>query len=169
VANVRYRWPALTFVGLVLAAAVYVIWAIGNPARGGAFHVMAAPPVAPEFLLMTAVFLGLAPLLRPEEDGNEILAGAVALTNSALCYGIFLLHTARAFSAGFAALNVAASLVFLGMAVVFWARLRSRVSVFFYAMAGYVALSFAIIKVAAMPDVFVWLSLQSLVVMATAV
>jgi uncharacterized membrane protein len=59
--------------------------------------------------------------------------------------------------------------VLLGVAVAFWVREQSRVSTFLYAMTGYLALSMAIIKAAAMPDVFVWLSLQSVVVVATAI
>jgi hypothetical protein len=43
------------------------------------------------------------------------------------------------------------------------------VSTFFYAMTSHAALSMAIIKAAPAPDVFVWLSLQSVLVVTTAV
>jgi len=67
------------------------------------------------------------------------------------------------------AAHLTASAVLLGLAVLFWVRVQSRVATFLYAMTGYLALSLAIIKASAAPEVFVWLSLQSVVVVATAI
>ncbi|MES1194621.1 MAG: hypothetical protein ABUL65_01920, partial [Opitutus sp.] len=103
---------------------------------------------------------------RGVEDGPTV---ACALLNCALGYGVFLLHTLAVAGPGFAPANLAASTVFLGLAVLFWVREHSRVSTFLYAMTGYMALSLAIFQVSALPEVFVWLSLQSVLVVATAV
>ncbi|HEY5552772.1 MAG TPA: hypothetical protein VIK52_12845, partial [Opitutaceae bacterium] len=62
-----------------------------------------------------------------------------------------------------------AAVVFLTIAIVFWTRERSRLSTFAYSMTGYMALSLAITKFSGVPNVFVWLSMQSLVVVATAI
>src|SRR5262249_12478788 len=83
--------------------------------------------------------------------------------------GIYFVHTLAAYRTDFAPLHAAASLVYLGLAIAFWRRHASRVATFFYAMTGYAALSMAILKASAMPQVFVWLSLQSVVVVATAI
>ena len=69
----------------------------------------------------------------------------------------------------FAAWHAAAAVVLLALAFVFYFRQQSRYATFFYAMTAYAALSFAIIKLTRAPEVFVWLSLQSLVVVGTAV
>jgi hypothetical protein len=65
--------------------------------------------------------------------------------------------------------NLAASVVLIGLGLLFWVRERSSVATFLYAMTGYLALSLAIIRAADVPQVFIWLSLQSLVVVATAI
>ena len=51
----------------------------------------------------------------------------------------------------------------------FWVRERSRFATFVYSMTGYGALSMALIKANAVPDMFVWLSAQSLLVVTTAI
>lgn len=50
------------------------------------------------------------------------------------------------------------------VAVMFWVRERSQFATFIYAMTGYGALSMALIKAAEVPQLFVWLSAQSLLV-----
>jgi hypothetical protein len=147
----------------------YALWAVGNPVRGGAFHFVPEPIYAPAFLLLYALVFGALPLFRPAEDTEDPATIAGGLATCALAYGLFLVHTAAAFPRIFALAQAGAAAVFLGLAVVFWLRRHSHVSTFFYAMTGYAAISMAIIKLAPTPDVFVWLSLQSVAVVTTAI
>ncbi|SDS43758.1 DUF2339 domain-containing protein [Opitutus sp. GAS368] len=165
----RGRWPGLVLAGLLLTTTTYALWAANNPLLGRPFQFVATPALAPAGLLACMLVLGLGPLLRRDGTEEDGLAKSCALLNCALGYGVFLLHTLAVSGAGFLAAHVAASAVFLGLAVLFWVRARSQVATFLYAMTGYLALSVAIIKAAATPGVFVWLSLQSVVVVATAV
>jgi len=77
-------------------------------------------------------------------------------------YFLFLVHTFVRYGNGFVVANAAASLVLLGLAVLFWVRERSRFATFVYAMTGYAALNMALIKATEIPDLFVWLSAQRL-------
>jgi hypothetical protein len=156
--------------GIVLSPVSYFLWAAGNPLLSRSFHFVPEPLVAPGVMLAAMLVLG-AGLLRRNQPGQEEsgLVNSGTLLNCALGYGVFLVHTLAAFPAAFAVAHLAAFLVLLALAVLFWVRERSRISTFLYAMTGYLALSLAIIKLAAMPDVFVWLSLQSVVVVATAI
>jgi hypothetical protein len=79
------------------------------------------------------------------------------------------LHTIGGYRSSLTALHLAAFGVLLGLAVAFWLREGSRLATFFYAMTGYMALSTAIVGAVKGPAVFVWLSVQSVVVVATAV
>ena len=168
-ASLRAGWPRLGFAGIPLGYATYLLWAMGNPIRGGAFHFAAAPAVAPAFLLALAVLFAAASLLRPNRESEDAVPCLSAFINCGLGYLLFLVHTVAAFTPGVGVAHAFASAVFLGLAVAFWVRERSRVSTFFYAMTGYAALSVAIIKASAVPEVFVWLSIQSVIVAATAV
>lgn len=168
-ADRREKWPLTVIIGTVLGPVTYLVWAVGNPVRGGAFHFVAGPVLAPAFLLLAVVVLAVGSLWRGDEGRETIFAGARAALNCAFGYGVFLIHTAAVLPATFVLAHALASLVFIGLAVWFWVRQRCRASTFFYAMTGYGALSMAIIKASAMPDVFVWLSLQSIVVVTTAI
>lgn len=168
--SLQRRWPGVALVGIGLVFLTYALWAVGNPLRGGAYGFAAGPAVAPALVLLFLALFAALPLFRPAGDGREDPAAvAGALGTCGLGYGIFLAHTAAAFPAGFAASHVGASALLIGLAVVFWIRRHSYVSTFFFAMTGYAALSMAIIKLAPSPDVFVWLSLQSLMVVTTAI
>ncbi|MEX2043889.1 MAG: hypothetical protein WD941_00955 [Opitutus sp.] len=165
------RWPAFGLALVPLSYATLLMWVIGNPLDGGPLRFATTPVFAPALLLVLVLIFATAMLVRRgntagTEDG---LSNTSALLNCALGYAGFVVHTAAAFPGTFAPAHGAASVFFIGLATVFWVRERSRVATFLYAMTGYVALSLAILKASAMPAVFVWLSLQSLVVVATAI
>ncbi len=169
VASLRARWPRFGVVGIPLSYATYFIWAIGNPFLGGAWHFVSAPAFAPAFILAVVAIFAAGAALRPNPATEDASTSIGVLLNCSFGYLIFLVHTLAAFASDLAVAHGIASTVFLTLAVVFWVRERSRVSTFFYAMTGYGALSIAIMKATAVPEVFVWLSLQSIVVVSTAV
>ena len=169
-ASRRLECPGLVLAGIGLVGATYFLWAIGNPVLGGAYHWATEPALAPGCLFAAMLVFGLAPLARPlAASGEEAVTYVGAGLTCALGYGLFLLHTAAAFPAGFVAAHAGVSVLMLAVAVTFWVRRQSQVVTFFYAMTGYAALTMAIIKADGVPEVFVWLSLQSLVVVATAI
>lgn len=165
----RGNWSLFWLAGTTLGPVAYFVWAIGNPLRGGAFHFEAEPRLAPVVLLLSALVLAVGGLRRGNKEHESMLDGGIAALNCGFGYTVFLVHIAGAFQADFVFAQLSASVMFLGLAVLIWIRIRSYSETFFYAMTGYVALSMAIIKLSAVPDVFVWLSLQSVVVVATAV
>ncbi len=82
---------------------------------------------------------------------------------------MFLLLTLVSFRDLTTPAHLLAFAVLLALAIAFWIREESRYSTFVYALLGYAALSVAILKAFTPPGVFVWLSLESIVVVATAV
>ena len=165
----RCDWPGLVTPSAVFGYLGYLLWALGNPQLTRSVHLVHGPWQAPGFLLAMATLLAAGMMLRRERDqeGPAVVIGA--LLNCGLGFLLFLMHSFGAFGPLFARMNLVASALFLGLAVAFWLRENSRVSTFFYAMTGYMALSMAITRESAVPAVFVWLSLQSVVVVATAI
>jgi hypothetical protein len=159
---------ALLLFAVACGYLTYLFWMIGAPWAGRAPHLALAPESGVFFLLLHAVILGVGPLLRRERPAEDHLTILVAVGNCAAGYGLFFAHSILAFPPGVAPAHLFASLVFLGLAVIFWLRAESRGATFFYAMTGYLALTVAILKAFALPNLFIWLSLQSLLVVATA-
>jgi hypothetical protein len=165
----RRRWPGFPLAGIALTYATYFLWAIGDPLLGRPLAIAGEPRAALGFLLACAAIFALGP--RRNRGGREESAidNLCALFNCAACYGLFLLHGLASFSPIIVAANGGAFVVFLSLAIAFWVRERSRVATFLYAMTGYMALTVAIVGASAVPRVFIWLSLQSVVVVATAI
>lgn len=162
-------WTWTLPLGIVAGNFTYVLWAVGNPVRGGAYRFVHDPASAPAAALAMLAAFALGGLFRRDRAREDGMIHAATALNCALGYAGFLLHTAAAFPRTFADWHAAAALMLLGLAIAFWRREQSRVATFFYAMTGYAAMTMAIVKLAPAPAVFVWLSLQSVVVVATAI
>ncbi len=169
VVRVRWAWPALGLAGLAMVDAGYVLWAIGNPVLDHELRVVNAPAAAPFLLLAWITLFAFAAHLRRERGTEDAAAQFGAVLNCGLGYLAFLTHLLLGYEHQFLAGNLVAFVVLLGLAIMFWVREHSLFATFVYAMTGYMALSMAIIKGTTAPDVFVWLSLQSLVVLTTAI
>ena len=91
------------------------------------------------------------------------------LVNTSMGYGLFLLITILSAPSLGQVYNLLASFIFLGFAILFFTKKSSKIATFYYAMTGYAALSIAIILQFDMPDFFMWLCWQSVVVVSTAV
>lgn len=164
----RIPAPMLPLAASVLTYVTYFVWAAGNPLRSGAAHFVREPVLAPLVLLAGLLALAVTPLLHPGER-DDMPTNVTAFVNCAFGYGAFLVHTAAAFPARFALFHVVAAVGLIGVGLAFYVRTGSRIATFFYAMTGYAALSLAILKLAPFPAVFVWLSVQSVVVVITAI
>ncbi len=165
----REKWRGLELAAIVGVYATYLAVALGPQLRQASPHFATAPAVLPAILLACAWVLALGWWWRPRAERDETWEGVHGLLNCGFGYGLFFVHTVVAFPASLVAWHAGAFAVFLGVAVIFWVRRQSRAATFFYAMTGYAALTVAIGKASSVPAVFVWLSLQSVVVVATAI
>ncbi len=167
-AAVRHGWPALLLAAIPAGYLTHLLWAVNRPWAGRPFKLLQEPPAAIPFLLLYAAIVAAGSLRRrdrTQEDPGTIMA---VLFNCGAGYGLFILQTLGLPPTSCALAHLAAALVYLGLAVTFWRSEASRIATFFYAMTGYLALSAAILKTFPPPEVFIWLSGQSLVVVATA-
>jgi hypothetical protein len=166
----RPGWSGLWLAGMAVSYLTYLGAALGASFGAGRLHFTSEPPAAPFLLYALIVAYGLAPfagLRKPQ--GEDAVMNVNALLNCILGFGVFLLHTAASFPAAFPLAQLGATLGFLALAVVFFIREHSRIATFFYAMTGYAALSLAIVNLWRGPPVFVWLSVQSVIVVTTAI
>jgi hypothetical protein len=167
-ASRKHGWPWLPVFAIPFTFLTYLIWAIGDPVIGNKPEVVAGPFAGVCFLLGWMVINALFTAFRKDRSDDGMVAQAGSLLNAG-AYGLFLLHTLLRFGNVFTAANGVASVVLLALAVLFWMRERSQFATFVYAMTGYGALTMALIKASEIPDLFVWLSAQSLLVVITAI
>lgn len=169
VVRVRMEASGVMMTGIVLTLLTHMVWALNNPIIGNPLEFVTTPQVNIYVLLAYALIFALGILRRTDHPQEDFAIAFTTFLSAGGSYGLFLLLTVVTFDAGFVLSHLAASILFLSLAIVFWTREQSKYSTFVYAMLGYMALSVAIVKEFAVPNVFVWLSVQSIVVVATAV
>ncbi len=168
-ARLRYRWSGVFLYGIFLTYLTHLIWALNNPFLGNAITLGNVPYPSVYLIPAYAVIFAVGALFRREPETEDYVVLASALLGGIGSCALFLLVTAVAFESTVVLSNLVAALIFLGLATSFWIREKSRYSTFVYAMLGYTVMSVALLKAFTVPDVFVWLSLQSVVVVATAI
>lgn len=164
----RHGWTALLLATIPAGYLTHLLWTINRPWGGRPFKVLQEPLAAIAFILLYGAIFAAGSLRRRDrthEDPGTLIA---VLLNCGAGYGLLVLQTIGQRPDIFAWAHATAALVYLGLAMAFWRSEASRATTFFYAMTGYLALSAAIVKACPAPEVFIWLSGQSLVVVATA-
>jgi hypothetical protein len=165
----RREWPWMFTLSAGCNVLVHLLWFLNNPVLGHGVGMVASPSVNVYFVLLYAIIIALGALGRKDPSGESASAAIRALANGGGAYVLFLLLTVTKFHDELPVSQLLASGVFLTIAILFWIRKRSLYSTFVYAMLGYTALSVAIIAWFGTPDRFIWLSLESILVISTAV
>lgn len=167
--SLRHDWFKLLLYGMFLTYTTHLLWAFNNPIMGHEFRLVTEPSINFFLLLVYAGMFAVGAMLRKERESENFGVLLSSFINGSASYGIFLILTLGASKESFELFHLAASAGYLALAVFFWMREKSRYSTFIYAMMGYAALSVALVNAFPIPDVFVWLSIQSILVVATAV
>ncbi len=161
-------WNSFYTYAILLVYFTHFIWFIGNPVAGNKIALQSSPLINIYFLLLYCVLYAYGNLSgsRGEKESSSSILST--LLNSFLCFFLILIISLSKFSNTVALSEFIASIVFLLLSVMFYERQKSKYSTFFYAILGYTALSISIVNNFSKPEYFVWLSWQSLVVVATA-
>jgi hypothetical protein len=164
----KNKWQSQLIFAIVLAYLTHFVWFAGNPFFENTIELL-KNEVNLFFILGYISIFGIGILRRKENTSEEFLDIVSSLLNSAAGYGLFLIITLLNTSTYFGALHLAAAVLFLTFAVLFWVEEKSLYSTFIYAMTGYAALSVAIIFQLDKPLNMIFLCWQSLLVLSTAV
>lgn len=161
-----WRW-----LQLFLIPAGYIthgLWLINRPWQGRSIELAARPAAGIYVVLAFVLINAMASLRRRDRDEEHLDTILAVLLNCGMGFVLFLLATMGGAPAHFGPAHLSAAAVFLGLAIAFWKLVRSPITTFFYAMTAYLALSVALVKLVPVPELFLWLSAQSLLVVGTA-
>ena len=167
-AAVEHDWPWLLPFAIPAGYLAHLIWLLNRPWSGRSLQIVAKGEAGLFAVLAYVVINAMGSFRRRDRTEENPAVVLAVLLNCGAGYGLFLLATIGAAPAWFGPAHLAAAVVFLALAVSFWRSEASRIATFFYAMIGYLALSVALVKLIPMPNLFIWLSGESLLVVATA-
>lgn len=166
---VKYKWFNLVVYSAFLTYLTHLLWFLNNPIAGKPIAFASLPEINFLFLLLYVVIFSFGVFskeIETPESTEEIIS---SIGNSMLGYGLFLLITLTQVSEFNSLFHFLAFIVFITLSTFFWTKRRSKFSTFFYVMTAYLALSVAIVTQFNIPDYFIWLCWQSIVVVSTAV
>lgn len=167
-AAVTRDWPWLQLFFIPAGYLAHLLWLINRPWQGRSVELASRPAAGIYVILSFLLINAMASLRRRDRDEESFATIAAVLINCGTGYLLFVLATMGGAPAHFGPAHLAAAVVFLGLAIAFWKRGRSPITTFFYAMTAYLALSVALAKLVPVPQLFIWLSAESLLVVATA-
>jgi hypothetical protein len=153
---------------IILAYAAHLLWLMGNPIMG---HPLQA--VAEHQFNLAYLFLYGAAFSSPVLFGKAALTDDVrpllsVFLNGLGFFALSALVVLSHFQAHYATVYLGVTALFLTLAILKWVKTHQQLIPAIYACFGYMALSISIYGYAAIPASFLWLSLQSLLVVSMA-
>ena len=166
---IRLNWHSLLSYTIFLTYLCHIIWFLNNPVMGNRMAFVASPESNILFILVYVIIFAAGTLFRNGAipENNQVIA--TGFFNAAGGFSLLLLVTLAKFQSVIFIYHLAGSVVFLSLSIWFWIKEESKVSTFFYAIAGYSTLSIALIAHFENPDYFIMLSWQSILVISTAI
>jgi hypothetical protein len=164
-ALMRSWWPTLILT-VILAYASHLLWLLNNAVVGHPLGAISADRYSPVYLFLCAIlfFWSVFATDRSSEPGPM----AVVFLNSAGLSVLISLVVFALYQKSYAQLYLAVAGFFLVGSMLQWLKAHQQLIPAIYACFGYLALSVAIYGYAGIPAVFLWLSLQSLLVVSMA-
>lgn len=164
----KYQWGNIVFYLMPLSYLTHVLWYLIYGRDLNIYENGISIPLNLLFILVYTSIYSAAHLKREEPFPETLNAGLFTFFNSAFAFvSILLVQLTSKFEPA-SLVYLPAFLFFLFTAVLFWIKEKSKFSTFYFAIAGYLSLSLAIIHWQ-VPDYLIWLCWQSLLVVVTAV
>lgn len=162
------RWWRMLIASIILAYSAHLLWLLNNPLVGHPVQGVSEHQYNLVYLFLYATIFSL-----PLVFNNEALAGDISLVAIVFfnCSGfglLALLVVLTHFQSDYATVSLGICALFLLFSVLQWVKTGQQLAPAIYAGLGFMAMSIAIYGYAAIPASFLWLSLQSLLVVSMA-
>ncbi len=168
--KINYQWGKLFYYTIFLTYLTHLIWFINNPLiTGNKIGLVTEPYLNIFFLMLYLVIIAVGNIYRKVEFGDDKQRIMSSFFNSFGFILLFAFITTTKFSSEITVSFIAATILFLLLAFLFWKKGRDKYSIFFFSILGYIALSISLMNAFEIPEIFIWLSWQSILVVSTAI
>jgi hypothetical protein len=164
----RRDWWRLLNLTIVLVYLTHILWLINNPCAGHPLRPVAAGQYPPVYLFLCAAIFAWPTLFFDREATIDVSRVGIVFLNCLGCSAVLGFAAVVIFPQELATIALAACTLLLACSVLQWLKTREQFAATVYACFSYMALSIAIYKFSPVPDAFVWLALQSFLVVSMA-
>ncbi len=162
----RREWWMLLGLTIVATYAGHLLWLMNNPIMGRPLGAIARDQYSLALLFLCAAVFCRPPLAR--DPSAEPLSIPVILLNSLGLSVIASLVVYALYQKAFAGVFLACAVFFIAVSALQWLKAHQQLPAAIYACFGYLALTAALYGYAGIPAVFLWLCLQSLLIVCMA-
>jgi len=166
--GVQRGWRSLLNVSIVLAYASHLVWLLNNPVAGHPVQAVNEHQYNLVYLFLYAAIFSLPALLNGRLAVNDVSSVSTIFLNCGGLGFLMFLAVLSHFQKEYPAISIGVFGLFLASSIALWIRSSQPLGPAIYASFGFMALSIAIYGYAPMPGSFLWLSLQSLLVLSIA-
>ncbi|NOX64563.1 MAG: DUF2339 domain-containing protein [Chlorobi bacterium] len=168
--KIKHEWAYLFYYSIVITYLTHFVWFINNPlVIGNKIELVSEPYVNVFFLMSYLITIAVGNIFRDIECRDEKQKVISSFFNSFGFLFSFAIITVTQFRSEITTSFITVSILFLLLSTLCWKKGQDKYSVFFFAILGYGALSIAIINSFEIPELFIWLSWQSILVVTTAI
>jgi len=161
-------WRRLVIWSIIAVYLTHLLWLLNNPVLGHAIGGVKEHQYNILYLFSYAIIFAAAPLAFRQPDSSTDSTIAIIILN---CLGfsfVSLLVTLTHYQGVYAWIYLGVAIMFSGIAILQWLRTRYQITAAAYACFGFLGLSISIYGFSTPPLSFLWLSLQSLLVVSMA-
>lgn len=167
--SIQFKWNYLPVFAIFTTYFLHFNWFLNNPLSGNSIQLLQPSALSLIFILAYLVVFAYGNLKIFNQEEENPVAILASFLNASAGYGLLLIVTFFSFKELFSISQLIGSVLFMTIASVYWLKSKSTYSTSIYALAGYTALTSAILYYFVNPDFFVYLCLQSLIVIVTAI
>jgi hypothetical protein len=164
----KFEWQAQLIIGIFLVYSAYFLWLIGNPAAGHPAQLISGHSYGVYYLFGLAGIYSIPVLLRKQDKKLDDLYVSVTFINGILFTVLLLLITLRCYTHDYVKLYGIITLCCLIYSTILKSVSDWRFASAYYALYGFMAMSISLYGIFGLPQVFLLLSLQSLLVVSMA-
>lgn len=164
----KNNWKVLLSVTVIISYVTFFLWLFGNPVAGHQLQLISDHKYGYIYLFVIGACFSLLPLLKREDGSADDFITSLLIVNGVLFTMFLIIVTVRFFNNGYVALFTLISASCLAYSIVLKSASDRKFDSAFFALYGFMAMSIALYGLIGLPELYLLLSVQSLVVVSMA-
>lgn len=164
----KYGWQFLLIASAFMTYVAFFMWLFGNPLMGNKFEMLNKPENGHLFLFALGASYSLLPYLRKKDGSNTELITGMIILNGILFTLLLALISMKYFKVHYVGLFSAITVFCLAYSILLKSFSDWKFATAFYSLYGFLAMSISLFGIVRLPELYLLLALQSLIVVSLA-
>jgi hypothetical protein len=164
----RFNWQPVLLITVILTYSSFFLWLFGNPLLGHPMKMIEGMSHGIVYLFALGACFSAGLLFRNSDGSSDDFLIGLTIVNGILFTLLLFLVVVKFFNADYVTLFVMITICCILFSVYLHKKLRWNYGSAFYALYGFMAMSIAVYGLVGFPQVYLLLSIQSLIVVSMA-